>query len=59
MSDLTWMRGFPAVKCGPGKTDRSHQLDEFVLQSEIVAARAWYVRWAAAFAGQLTGGAKA
>jgi len=59
MSDLTWMRGFPAVKCGPGKTERSHQLDEFVLQSEIVAARAWYVRWAAAFAGQLTGGANA
>lgn len=36
MSDLVFFQGIPAVKIGPGETGRSHTVDEFVLESEIL-----------------------
>jgi acetylornithine deacetylase len=35
MSDLVFFDGLPAIKCGPGRTERSHTPDEFVLASEV------------------------
>ncbi len=35
LSDQALMSGFPTVKMGPGKSERSHTADEFVLISEI------------------------
>jgi len=34
-SDMALMHGFPTLKMGPGKSERSHTADEFVLLSEI------------------------
>ncbi len=34
--------GIPAIKCGPGLTERSHTADEFVLESEVVAGASFY-----------------
>lgn len=36
MSDLVFFQGIPAVKIGPGRTERSHSVDEFVEESEIL-----------------------
>ena len=44
LSDLTFFRGIPAVKVGPGKSERSHRPDEFVLEQEIVDGAAFYER---------------
>lgn len=35
LSDQALMTGFPSLKMGPGKSERSHTADEFVLVSEI------------------------
>lgn len=43
MSDLAFFRGEPAVKWGPGLSERSHTTDEFVLESEILEGRDAYV----------------
>ena len=42
MSDMVWFSDVPAIKCGPGRTERSHTADEFVLESEIVDGYAFY-----------------
>lgn len=42
MSDQVFFQGIPAVKLGPGKTERSHTVDEFVLVSELEAGVAAY-----------------
>ncbi|MEO7795230.1 MAG: M20/M25/M40 family metallo-hydrolase [Thermoanaerobaculia bacterium] len=42
LSDLTFFRGIPAVKVGPGESERSHRPDEFVLEQEIVDGAAFY-----------------
>ncbi|HKE01797.1 MAG TPA: M20/M25/M40 family metallo-hydrolase [Planctomycetota bacterium] len=42
MSDMALLRGVPAVKCGPGETERSHVPDEYVLESELEAGAAFY-----------------
>ncbi|MFN0060876.1 MAG: M20/M25/M40 family metallo-hydrolase [Planctomycetota bacterium] len=42
MSDLVHFVGVPAVKCGPGESARSHQPDEYVLESEILAGADFY-----------------
>ena len=42
LSDLTFFRGVPAVKVGPGRSERSHRPDEFVLEDEIVAGAQFY-----------------
>jgi len=36
MSDLVFFQGIPAVKIGPGETGRSHTVDEYVMESEIL-----------------------
>ena len=44
------MDGIPALKCGPGQTERSHTPDEFVLESEILDGARFYARLVRAFA---------
>ncbi len=46
VSDLVFFRGIPGIKAGPGRTERSHTPDEFVLESEIIEAAAFYERLA-------------
>ena len=36
MSDWVYFETVPAIKCGPGKSSRSHTPDEFVLESEVL-----------------------
>jgi acetylornithine deacetylase len=50
MSDLVFFDGVPAVKCGPGRSERSHTPDEHVLEAEILAGASFYSRLVAAFA---------
>jgi len=50
MSDLVWFRGLPGVKVGPGRTERSHRPDEFVLEEEVLEGAAFYGALARAFA---------
>lgn len=42
LSDWVYFRDCPAIKVGPGRTERSHTPDEFVLESEIVDGAAFY-----------------
>lgn len=44
MSDMALLRGVPAVKCGPGRTERSHVPDEFVTREELEAGFRCYAR---------------
>lgn len=54
--DLFWVGHVPSLVMGPGKPERSHQADEFVLVSEVdegantyaKCARAWWARVSAA-----------
>jgi acetylornithine deacetylase len=50
LSDLVFMEGIPALKCGPGRTERSHTPDEFVLESEILDGARFYTRFVRAYA---------
>jgi acetylornithine deacetylase len=50
LSDLVFMAGIPALKCGPGRTERSHTPDEFVLESEILEGSRFYTRFVRAYA---------
>jgi acetylornithine deacetylase len=50
MSDLVFLHGLPAVKCGPGRSERSHTPDEFVLEEEVLEGAAFYADFVAAFA---------
>ncbi|MFY9826227.1 MAG: M20/M25/M40 family metallo-hydrolase, partial [Thermoanaerobaculia bacterium] len=50
LSDLVFMAGIPALKCGPGRTERSHTPDEFVLESEILGGARFYARFVRAYA---------
>ena len=42
LSDLALCDGIPAIKCGPGATERSHTADEFVFEAEILAGERFY-----------------
>jgi acetylornithine deacetylase len=53
LSDLVFMEGIPALKCGPGKTERSHTADEYVLESEILDGARFYTRLVRAWAERL------
>jgi acetylornithine deacetylase len=53
LSDLVFMEGIPAVKCGPGRTERSHTPDEYVLESEVLAGARFYTRLVRAWAERL------
>jgi len=44
LSDLVFFEGLPGVKVGPGRTERSHTPDEFVLESEILEGCRFYER---------------
>jgi acetylornithine deacetylase len=50
LSDMVFMEGIPAVKCGPGNSERSHTPDEYVLESEILEGARFYTRLVRAFA---------
>ncbi|HLX09912.1 MAG TPA: M20/M25/M40 family metallo-hydrolase [Thermoanaerobaculia bacterium] len=50
LSDMVFMAGIPAVKCGPGSSERSHTADEFVWESEVVAGARFYTRLVGSFA---------
>ncbi len=45
MSDMALLQGAPAVKCGPGRTERSHTTDEFVTRAELEAGFRFYSRF--------------
>jgi acetylornithine deacetylase len=47
---MVFMEGIPAVKCGPGKSERSHTPDEYVLESEILEGARFYTRLVRAYA---------
>ncbi len=47
LSDLALLAGVPAVKCGPGRTERSHVPDEYLELGELQAGVAVYRRLAA------------
>lgn len=42
-SDMALMHGIPSLKIGPGRSERSHTADEFVLLSEISEAIPLYI----------------
>lgn len=50
MSDQVFFAGWPAIKCGPGDTARSHTADEYVLESELTEGLAFYNRLVKEFA---------
>jgi acetylornithine deacetylase len=50
MSDLVFFEGIPAVKCGPGESDRSHRPDEYVLEREVAEGARFYARLVQALA---------
>ena len=50
MSDLVYFDGVDAIKVGPGRTERSHQPDEYVLESEILDGVEFYSRSISEFA---------
>ena len=47
--DLFWVSHVPAIVMGPGRPERSHQADEFILCSEVIAGAAGYARAAEAW----------
>ncbi len=44
MSDMALVPEIPAVKCGPGLSERSHTPNEFVTATELEAGLAFYMR---------------
>jgi acetylornithine deacetylase len=44
-SDWAFFKGIPAVKAGPGDTNRSHRPNEYLLLSELEAGAAFYSRF--------------
>ena len=45
MSDMALLQGVPAVKCGPGRTERSHAPDEFITRDELEEGQRFYARF--------------
>jgi len=50
LSDMVFMDAIPAFKCGPGRTERSHTPDEYVLEDEILEGARFYTRFVRAYA---------
>jgi acetylornithine deacetylase len=44
LSDMVHVKGAPAIKCGPGASERSHTADEWVGEEEVVAGADFYLR---------------
>ncbi len=57
LSDLVFFRGIPGIKVGPGRTERSHTPDEYVLESEIVEGARFYERAVRECAGRISAAA--
>lgn len=53
LSDQVQFRGIPCIKAGPGESIRSHTVDEFVLESEVVAGARFYERLVYAFGEEM------
>ena len=51
LSDWVFFDGIPAVKVGPGATERSHTADEFVYESEVIEGARFYEALARRYAG--------
>lgn len=49
LSDMAFLDGTPAIKCGPGRTERSHTPDEYVLASEVLDGARFYTRLIGAY----------
>jgi acetylornithine deacetylase len=51
VSDLVFFAaaGVPSIKAGPGRTERSHTANEFVLESEVIDGAHFYERLARAY----------
>ncbi|MFL6569571.1 MAG: M20/M25/M40 family metallo-hydrolase, partial [Chthoniobacterales bacterium] len=43
-SDWAFLRGIPAVKIGPGDSNRSHRPNEYLVVNELEAGAAFYGR---------------
>lgn len=52
LSDMVFLNGTPAIKCGPGRSERSHTPDEYVLEEEILDGARFYTRLIGAYAEQ-------
>ena len=50
LSDMALLNGMPAVKCGPGRSERSHTPDEFVLEGEVLDGARFYTRLVGTYA---------
>jgi acetylornithine deacetylase len=50
LSDMALLNGPPAVKCGPGRSERSHTPDEFVLEGEVLDGAQFYTRLVGTYA---------
>lgn len=50
VSDWCFFRDVSAIKVGPGRTERSHTPDEFVLESEVIDGARFYERLVATWA---------
>ncbi len=50
LSDWALLGEIPAIKCGPGETERSHTSEEFVYEREIFEGARFYRTWVEALA---------
>jgi len=50
LSDMAFLGAVPAIKCGPGRSERSHTPDEFVLEEEVLDGARFYTRLIGAYA---------
>jgi len=51
LSDMAFLQGVPAIKCGPGDSLRSHKPDEFVTEDEYLAGCRFYLELTEALVG--------
>jgi acetylornithine deacetylase len=56
LSDLALLGPVPAIKCGPGRSERSHTADEHVHEAEILEGARFYTRLIGAWAERTGGG---
>jgi acetylornithine deacetylase len=50
LSDWALLDGVPAVKCGPGRSERSHTPDEYVTEAEVLEGARFYEALVRAYA---------
>lgn len=50
LSDWALLGQIPAIKCGPGASERSHTAEEFVFEQEILDGARFYIDWVSALA---------